>query len=115
MTEVAAAPELTIVPANSSVSLTGNYTLVMADADVVGTNEANGQTRHWLVNGVVLKAGAHISPTGENFFFSFSLSNWIYLLCPGNSSSSFNVSTANGTAVTDYAGPAPPTGSGPHR
>jgi phosphatidylethanolamine-binding protein (PEBP) family uncharacterized protein len=89
MTQVAAAPELTIVPANSSVSLTGNYTLVMADADVVGTNEANGQTRHWLVNGVVLKAG--------------------------NSSSSFNVSTANGTAVTDYAGPAPPTGSGPHR
>jgi hypothetical protein len=43
----------------------------MADADVVGTNEANGQTRHWLVNGVVLKAGAPISPTGENFFSLF--------------------------------------------
>jgi phosphatidylethanolamine-binding protein len=43
----------------------------MADADVVGTNESNGQTRHWLVNGVVLKAGAPISPTGE-FFFSLS-------------------------------------------
>jgi hypothetical protein len=36
------------------VSLAGNYTLVMADADIVGTNESNGQTRHWLVNGVTL-------------------------------------------------------------
>jgi hypothetical protein len=55
---VAAAPEITVVPVNSSVSLTGNFTLVMADADVVGTNEAVGQTRHWLVNGVTLKNGA---------------------------------------------------------
>jgi phosphatidylethanolamine-binding protein len=65
LTEVAAAPELTIVPANSSVSLAGNYTLVMADADIVGTNESVGQTRHWLVNGVTLKNG-----TREIFFFS---------------------------------------------
>lgn len=56
--EVAAAPEITVVPANSSVSLAGNFTLVMADADVVGTNESVGQTRHWLVNGVTLKNGA---------------------------------------------------------
>lgn len=56
--EVGAAPEITVVPANSSVSLAGNFTLVMADADVVGTNESVGQTRHWLVNGVTLKNGA---------------------------------------------------------
>jgi len=62
--EVAAAPEITVVPANSSVSLSGNFTLVMADADVVGTNEAVGQTRHWLVNGVTLKNGAL-----DNFLF----------------------------------------------
>jgi phosphatidylethanolamine-binding protein len=55
---VADAPEITIVPANSSVSFTGNFTLVMADADVVGTDESVGQTRHWLVNGVTLKNGA---------------------------------------------------------
>lgn len=86
--EVASAPGIAITPANSSVSLTGNFTLVMADADVVGTNESEGQTRHWLVNGVTLKNG---------------------------SSSELNVSTTGGVAITDYAGPAPPEGSGPHR
>lgn len=63
--EVAAAPDITLVPANSSVSLAGNFTLVMADADVVGTNESVGQTRHWLVNGVTLKNGA----LDKNVFF----------------------------------------------
>ncbi len=52
--EAAPTPEITIVPANSTVSLQGNYTLLMADADVVGTDESVGQTRHWLVNGVTL-------------------------------------------------------------
>ncbi|KAF8266615.1 phosphatidylethanolamine-binding protein [Lactarius quietus] len=85
--QVASTPLITIVPANSSVSLQGNFTLVMADADVVGTNESLGQTRHWLVNGVTL--------TGSN--------------------SSLNASTDNGVAVTEYAGPAPAAGSGPHR
>jgi phosphatidylethanolamine-binding protein (PEBP) family uncharacterized protein len=85
--QVASTPLITIVPANSSVSLQGNYTLVMADADIVGTNESNGQTRHWLVNGVTL--------TGSN--------------------SSLNASTDAGVAVTAYAGPAPAAGSGAHR
>jgi hypothetical protein len=89
----------------------------MADADIVGTNESTGQTRHWLVNGVVLKAGTPTPPAGD-FFFSLSLnvSDWIY---PDNSSNSsttqMNVSTTDGTAVTAYAGPAPAAGSGPHR
>ncbi|KAI0303374.1 phosphatidylethanolamine-binding protein [Multifurca ochricompacta] len=79
-------PRNLLVPANSSVTLQGNYTLVMADADVVGADESVGQTRHWLVNGVTL--------TG---------------------SSPLNVSTTGGVAVTEYAGPAPPAGSGAHR
>ena len=51
---MASAPLITVVAVNSTVDLQGNFTLVMADADIVGTNESNGQTRHWLVNGVVL-------------------------------------------------------------
>ena len=59
--EVASTPQITIVAANSSVSLQGNFTLVMADADVVGTNESAGQTRHWLVNGVTLTGTARFA------------------------------------------------------
>lgn len=84
--QVSPTPQLTVTPANDTVKLEGNYTLVMADADVVGTDESKGQTRHWLVNDVTL--------TG---------------------SSPFNVSTASGLAVTEYAGPAPASGSGAHR
>ncbi|THH07259.1 hypothetical protein EW146_g9374 [Bondarzewia mesenterica] len=85
--QVSPTPQLAITPANSTVKLEGNYTLVMADADVVGTDETKGQTRHWLVNGVTL--------TG--------------------SSAPLNVSTESGVAVTSYAGPAPASGSGTHR
>jgi hypothetical protein len=83
----------------------------MADADVVGTDESVGQTRHWLVNGVTLKNGDFFLV----FFFSFTrLTDWIYsTYYPGTSG--LNVSTTDGVAVTDYAGPAPPAGSGPHR
>jgi hypothetical protein len=57
LAEVSSAPEITIVSATTgSSALTGNFTLVMADADVVGTNESVGQTRHWLVNGVTLQS-----------------------------------------------------------
>ena len=52
--EVSPTPQLTVTPANDTVKLEGNYTLVMADADVVGTDESKGQTRHWLVNDVTL-------------------------------------------------------------
>jgi len=85
---VAAAPEIKVIPENSSVSLAGNFTLLMVDAGVVGTNESVvPQTRHWLVNDVTLK----------------------------NATSGLNVSTSAGVAITNYAGPAPPSGSGPHR
>ncbi|KAF8168721.1 phosphatidylethanolamine-binding protein [Pholiota molesta] len=52
--QVSAAPAVTLTPADSSVSLTGNYTLVMVDADVVGSKLPGGQNRHWLVNGVTI-------------------------------------------------------------
>jgi len=86
-TQVAPTPSLVVTPANSTVATSGNFTLAMVDAGPVGTDESQPQTRHWLVNGVTL--------TG--------------------SSAPFNVSTAGGLAVTDYAGPAPASGSGAHR
>ncbi|KLO07385.1 PEBP-like protein [Schizopora paradoxa] len=86
-TQVSPTPSVSITPANSSVQLGSNFTLMMVDADAVGTDESAGQTRHWLVNGVTL----------------------------GNGTSAENVTTSSGIAITEYAGPAPPSGSGPHR
>ncbi|KAF5376533.1 hypothetical protein D9757_008288 [Collybiopsis confluens] len=79
--EVSPTPSIKIT-ANSSVDLSGNFTLAMVDADVVGADESS-ITRHWLENGV-------------------SVSN-------------DQVSNSSATAITSYAGPAPPEGSGPHR
>jgi phosphatidylethanolamine-binding protein (PEBP) family uncharacterized protein len=91
--QTVAAPDLTIVLANASVSHMGNFTVVLVDAHVVGTNESNGQVLHWLVNYVALRNDPSCSP----------------------SSLSLNVSTAGGVAVTEYVGPQPPEGSGSHR
>jgi len=52
--QVAPTPVLSITPANSSVALTGNFTVAMVDAGPVGTDESQGTTRHWLVNGVTI-------------------------------------------------------------
>ncbi|KAF9562134.1 PEBP-like protein [Agrocybe pediades] len=52
--QVGPTPTVTVTPANSSVSLNGTYTLAMVDADIVGAKLAEGQTRHWLVNGVAI-------------------------------------------------------------
>ncbi|KAH9057646.1 hypothetical protein EDB87DRAFT_1629713 [Lactarius vividus] len=69
-------------------NLTKDQAAPTPEITIVPANSTSvGQTRHWLVNSVTL--------TGTN--------------------SSLNVSTADGVAVTDYAGPAPPEGSGPHR
>ncbi|KAF8580701.1 hypothetical protein K439DRAFT_1619637 [Ramaria rubella] len=54
ISEVKPIPELSVVPANSSFPLSGNYTLAMIDAGPVGADETKGQTRHWLVNDVIL-------------------------------------------------------------
>jgi phosphatidylethanolamine-binding protein len=81
--ETARAPDVTITPANSSVSTTGNFTLMMVDAYFVGTNESNRQVLHWLANSATLQNDS--SP------------------CP-----SLNVSTDGGLVVTGYNSPAPP-------
>ena len=41
------------------MTLSGKYTVVMADADVVGTDESAGQTRHWLVNSATVSDGEY--------------------------------------------------------
>jgi hypothetical protein len=45
-----------VVPANASVTLSGSYTLMMVDADIVGA-PGNNNTRHWLVNSVTVANG----------------------------------------------------------
>jgi len=56
--DVQPTPKLSLVPANSSVTLGPKLTLAMVDADVVGTDESQGQTRHWLVNSVTVGQGS---------------------------------------------------------
>jgi phosphatidylethanolamine-binding protein (PEBP) family uncharacterized protein len=90
MQQVAKAPQVTVTPANSSVSTTGNFTLMMVDAFAAGTNESNGQILHWLNNFATLQ---NDPPS-----------------CP-----SLNVSTECGVVVTNYVSPAPPVGTGLHR
>ena len=94
-----------MTPANSTVQLNGAFTLVMADAGPVGTDETQGQTRHWLVNGVTL------SGVFASLLPSFHRPN--ALATTGSSPSTVNTTT--GTAITQYAGPAPASGSGAHR
>ena len=64
--EVGPTPTVTVTPANSSVLLNGIYTLAMVDADIVGSKLPDGQTRHWLVNGVT------ISGTLSSIIFDFN-------------------------------------------
>ncbi len=90
MNQVATAPGVTIVPANSSVPTTGNFTLIMVDARAVGTNESNGEVLHWIANYATLEDESSSCP-------------------------SLNVSTTNSVVVTGYISPQPPAGSGPHR
>lgn len=51
-------PQVTVTPANSTVDLSGKFTIMMVDADVVGADESKGQTRHWLLNGATVANGA---------------------------------------------------------
>jgi len=80
-------PSIAITPGSSSVQLDGTFTLLMVDAGPVGSDQSQGQTRHYLVNGVTVQG----------------------------STAPESVNASSGTAITDYAGPAPPPGSGPHR
>jgi len=81
--QVANAPNLTLTPVNSSITFDGNYTVAMIDPGAVGSDQSNGQHRHWLVNGAKVTDG--------------------------------KLTFEGATTITEYAGPAPPAGSGPHR
>jgi len=88
---VGSSPELSIIPTENATRFgeMGMYTVIMADADIPGTDyAANPQTRHWLVNSASVQADGE-GPYPLNFTGS--------------------------TAITDYAGPGPAEGSGPHR
>jgi len=47
-------PEITLTPANSTVTFSGNYTVAMIDPGAVGSDQSEGQNRHWLVNGATV-------------------------------------------------------------
>jgi len=53
--DVSTKPVVTVSAFNATLS--GNFTIAMVDADVVGTNESAGVNRHWLENGVTLSGG----------------------------------------------------------
>ncbi|CAE6441569.1 unnamed protein product [Rhizoctonia solani] len=82
-------PKLTLTPVvdSSDVTASGTYTVAMIDADYAGASQAEGQTRHWLVNGV--KATGTSAP--------------------------WTLDTNAGTNITAYGGPFPAEGSGAHR
>ncbi|KAF8061456.1 phosphatidylethanolamine-binding protein [Lyophyllum atratum] len=50
-------PVVTVTPVNSTVQLTGKYTIAMVDADVVGSDLSKGVNHHWLINGVDITDG----------------------------------------------------------
>lgn len=52
--EVGPTPTVTITPVNSTVTLTGDYTIAMVDAGPVGSDISEGVTRHWLLNKVTI-------------------------------------------------------------
>ncbi|KAF9792422.1 phosphatidylethanolamine-binding protein [Thelephora terrestris] len=52
--QVANSPNLTLTPANSTITLNGNYTVAMIDPGAVGSDQSQGQNRHWLVNGATI-------------------------------------------------------------
>lgn len=97
-TESAPTPIVSVYPANTSVALTGQFTIVMVDADIVGSDPSTGVNHHWLVNGVEI--------TGCSAVFSCYFCSYL----TGNS-----LTNTSATTITAYAGPGPAAGSGPHR
>lgn len=86
---VSSSPSLTVVPSADAADISANnrYTVMMIDADIVGTNALNTPlTRHWLVNGASISANAP-----------------------------YQITYDSATNITDYAGPGPASGSGSHR
>lgn len=72
----------------------------MVDPGAVGSDQSQGQNRHWLINGATI--------VGEFSFHAHRQNSNRFL--PDNA-----LNFDNATTITAYAGPAPPSGSGPHR
>nr|ODN98933.1 hypothetical protein L204_02901 [Cryptococcus depauperatus CBS 7855] len=87
---VSSSPDLSVSPSsNATIASSTLYTVIMVDADIVGTDESKTpQTRHWLVNSATFSAG---------------------------STAPYAVNWTGSTSITNYAGPGPESGSGPHR
>ncbi|KAJ7694106.1 phosphatidylethanolamine-binding protein [Mycena rosella] len=54
--DVATKPVVTVSAVDGTTPLTGSFTIAMVDADVVGTDESGGVSRHWLENAVTLES-----------------------------------------------------------
>jgi len=54
-------PVVTVSAFNAT--LTGDFTIAMVDADVVGADESGGVNRHWLENGVTVSSGTVSNPS----------------------------------------------------
>jgi len=52
--QVATQPTVTLSPSDASNKFPGNYTIIMVDADIVGTDETGGVNHHWLANFVTV-------------------------------------------------------------
>ncbi|KAK7023753.1 nucleus protein [Favolaschia claudopus] len=64
-------PVVTVSSVQDS-SLSGNFTIAMVDADVVGTDYgADGVNRHWLENGVTISDGS-VSDTSANVITAYA-------------------------------------------
>ncbi|WOO79649.1 Putative odorant-binding protein A5 [Vanrija pseudolonga] len=83
-------PELSVAPSGEATAFnpTAFYTAALVDAGNVNTNLSGPtQTLHWLINSL------HVNTT----------------------TSPYKLNYLNGTTIVEYAGPAPPSGDGPHR
>jgi hypothetical protein len=52
--QVGPVPTLTVTPGDSSTTLDGNFTVAMVDVGTVGSDQGQGVTRHWLINGATI-------------------------------------------------------------
>jgi len=67
--DVATKPVVTVSAFNAS--LTGNFTIAMVDADVVGTDDSGGVNRHWLENAVTVSSGT-VSNSSANTITAYA-------------------------------------------
>ncbi|BEI81383.1 hypothetical protein CcaverHIS002_0205430 [Cutaneotrichosporon cavernicola] len=89
--ETSAFPSFFVNPNANSTTFANEtqlYSAILVDAGVAGSNDTTNQTLHWLINSI------HVNTTGG---------------------APYALAYANGTTITEYAGPNPPPNVGPHR